>query len=153
MRFLLFAMLAIGSCAVAKGQDSKEVVVVMNNDYTYTDPRWEQDVTLKCGEAITVIDTQEGDYEYWPYPAADVAIPREVTHIPGTVEGERCLIIKSKSAHFFEKPSGKSNVYCYNIASTASVYHIQFIPMNKPPKKDEYGLTAEWEPMTLNYGT
>ena len=98
-------------------------------------------------------DDEGDDYDYWPYPAANVAIPKNVTHIPGTATGERCLVINTSKVRFLEKPSAKSRALCYNVASTASVYHIQFINMNKKPRKDDFGLAAEWDPMTLPRGT
>ena len=130
-----------------------QLVVVMNKNYTYTDPRWEQDVTLDKGQAITVTDAGGDSYEYWPYPAADVAIPKKVTHIPGTVKGERCLVINTSKVRFLEKPSAKSRVYCYNVENTASIYHNQFINMSRKPSKDDFGLEAKWDPMTLPRGT
>lgn len=152
-RILLLALLACASCLVTLAQEQRTIVVVMNNDYTYTDPRWEQNVTLERGYAFTVNDSEGDDYDYWPYPAADVAIPKNVTHIPGTAKGERCLVINTSKVRFLEKPSAKSRALCYNVASTASVYHIQFINMNKKPRKDDFGLAAEWDPMTLPRGT
>lgn len=152
-RYLMFAVMAIASCVMTLAQEQSSIVVVMNDEYTYSDPRWGQNVTLDKGSAITVYNIEGDDYEYWPYPAAEVAIPKSVAHIPGTVNGERCLVINASNVRFLEKPSAYSRVLCYNIASTASVYHIQFINMKKKPKKDDFGLAAEWDPFTLKQNT
>ena len=152
-RFLLFALMAITSCLATLAQEQSTIVVVMNNDYTYSDPRWNQNVTLEKGFAITVYDIEGDDYEYWPYPAADVAIPKSVAHIPGTLKSERCLVVNTSNVHFLEKPSANSRVLCDNIESTASVYHTQFINMSKKPKKDDFGLAATWDPFTVKRNT
>lgn len=75
--FLLSAIAFLCQTTDMKAQDVKELVVVMNRNYTYQDPRWESSVVLKKGEAITVINEKGANYDYWPYPAANVAIPKK----------------------------------------------------------------------------
>lgn len=150
---LLLTLLGLLACLTTMAQEQQSLVVVINHDYTYSDPRWEQPVTLKKGAAITVVDTDGDYYQYWPYPAADVAISKSVTHIPGTAAGERCLVVKTAGAHFLEKPSKRSRVLCYNIGSSASVYHIQYVNLSRKPKEDDYGLQADWSPMSVPCGT
>lgn len=133
-------------------EDSKEVVVVMSRNYEYEDPRWSQPVTLEKGETITVMDNGNDTYQYWPYPAADVAIPKDVARLPGS-NGERYIQINGTNVRFREGPSTNYGYYCYNAANTASVYHNQFIKDNKKPKTDDWGLTAEWRPYYLPKGT
>ena len=130
----------------------KEIVVVMKSDFTYEDPRWSQPVTLEKGEAITVMGDGDVTYNYWPYPAANVEIPVEVTRLPGS-NGERYIQINGTNVRFRQGPSTSYGYYCYNAASTASVYHNQFIHDNKMPKNDDWGLTAEWKPYYLPKGT
>lgn len=134
-------------------QDAKEVVVVMNRNYTYEDPRWGQPVELMRGEAIKVLDEGSGAYFFWPYPAANVVIPRSVAHVPGKVKGERYIVLTGTNVRLREGPSTKYGYYCYNIASSASVYHNQFITDNNQPAKDDWGLDAEWRPYYLPKGT
>lgn len=130
----------------------KEIVVIMKSDYTYEDPRWSQSVTLKKGEAITVMNVSGPSYEYWPYPAADVDLPKAKTRLPGS-NGEHFLQISGTNVRLREGPSTNYGYYCYNAASGASVYHNQFISDKNKPKTDDWGLTAEWEPYYLPKGT
>ena len=132
--------------------NAKEIVVVMKKNYTYEDPRWSQPVTLEKGEAITVMSDGSSTYNYWPYPAADVSIPKSVTRLPGS-NGERYLQINGTNVRLRKGPSTNYGYYCYNSASTASVYHNQFIHENNKPQTDDWGLTAEWEPYYLPKGT
>ena len=110
-------------------------------------------VELKRGEAISVYDKAGASYEYWPYPAADVAIPKKVAHVPGTVKGERCLIVTTNGLRLLEKPSAQSPYYCYNADSGASVAHNQFVSDNARPATDDWGLQADWQPYTYPKGT
>ena len=130
----------------------KEMVVVMKRNYTYEDPRWSQRVTLERGEAITVMSNGGSTYQYWPYPAADVSIPKAVTRLPGS-NGEHYLQINGTNVRLREGPSTSYGYYCYNSENTASVYHNQFIHDNDKPDTDEWGLAAEWEPYYLPKGT
>ena len=145
MMLLLLACVMRTQAVMA--QDAKEVVVVMSRNYTYEDPRWGQPVELTKGTAIKVLDEGGGDdYYYWPYPAANVVIPRSVAHVPGKVKGERYLVLTGTNVRLREGPSTKYGYYSYNIASSASVYHNQFITDNNQPAKDDWGLDAEcWE--------
>ena len=132
--------------------NSKEIVVVMKRNYTYEDPRWSQPVTLEKGKAITVISDGSSSYAFWPYPAADVSIPKAVTRLPGS-NGEHYILINGTNVRLREGPSTKYGYYCYNSASGASVYHNQFIHDSRKPKTDDWGLMAEWEPYYLPKGT
>ena len=125
--------------------ETKELIVVLNRNYTYEDPRWGSPVELKRGEAISVYDKAGASYEYWPYPAADVAIPKKVAHVPGTVKGECCLIVTTNGLRLLEKPSAQSPYYCYNADSGASVAHNQFVSDKARP--------ADWQPYTYSKGT
>ena len=136
---------------MAQGEP-KEIVVVMKSNYTYEDPRWPQSVTLEKGEVITVMDDGSDTYDFWPYPAANVGIPKNVTRLPGS-NGERYIQINGTNVRFRQGPSTTYGYYCYNAASTASVYHYQFIRDNRKPKTDDWGLMAEWEPYYLPKGT
>ena len=135
---------------MAQGEP-KEIVVVMKRDYTYEDPRWSQPVTLEKGQAITVMSDGSASYSYWPYPAADVEIPKEETRLPGS-NGEQYLQINGTNVRLREGPSTNYGYYCYNEENTASVYHNQFIRDNKKPKTDDWGLTAKWVPYYLPKG-
>lgn len=153
-RLILFTLSLIALSAqpadiMAQGKD---LVVVMNRNYTYEDPRWNQSVTLKQGEAITVVDDGSANYDYWPYPAANVVIPKKVTRLAGT-KGEHYIIINGTNVRFREGPSTRYGYYCYNAENTASVYHNQFIHDNNKPKTDDFGLAARWEPYYLPKGT
>ena len=136
---------------MAQGEP-KEIVVVMKKNYTYEDPRWSQPVTLEKGEAITVMSDGSASYNYWPYPAADVEIPKSVARLPGS-NGEYYLQIDGTNVRLRQGPSTSYDYYCYNAANTASVYHNQFVPNNNQPATDNWGLTAEWEPYYLPKGT
>ena len=153
-RVLLLSVIAFFcQTVIVMAQDnSKEIIVVMKRNYTYEDPRWSQSVTLEKGTAITVMDDGSTTYSYWPYPAADVGIPKEVTRVPGS-NGERYLQITGTNVRLREGPSTNYGYYCYNAASGASVYHNQFIHDSKKPETDDWGITAEWEPYYLPKGT
>lgn len=133
-------------------QDNKEVVVVMKHNYTYEDPRWGEPVEIVKGEAITVIPSSKSTYQYWPYPAADVEIPKKVTRLPGEA-GEQYIVLNGTNIRFREGPSTNYGYYCINTQSSASVYHNQFIKNPSAVKTDNWGLTAEWEPYYLPKGT
>ena len=153
-KVLLLSVLAFFCQAIiVMAQDNqKELVVVMKKDYTYEDPRWSQSVTLEKGEAITVMSDGSSTYDYWPYPAANVGIPKEVTRLPGS-NGERYLQINGTNVRLREGPSTNYGYYCYNEANSSSVYHNQFIHDGNKPKVDDWGLTAEWKPYYLPKGT
>ena len=150
-KLLILTLLFTATAAIAQ-TTSKEKVVIMNRNYVYEDPRWEQSATLPKGEAIIVQDVGTA-YEYWPYPAADVRIPKNVAHVPGTVKGERYLVINGTNVRLREGPSLRHGYYCINVLSGASVYHNQFVTDKNKPKVDEWGLEAEWEPYYLPKGT
>ena len=151
---MLFLLACVMRTQMVIAQDAKEMVVVMSRNYTYEDPRWGQPVELTKGTAIKVLDEGGGDdYYYWPYPAANVVIPRSVAHVPGKVKGERYLVLTGTNVRLREGPSTKYGYYSYNIASSASVYHNQFITDNNQPAKDDWGLDAEWRPYYLPKGT
>lgn len=158
MNILIVAALVLCALAAfpigAKAQsEPKELVVVMSRNYTYEDPRWLSPVELKRGEAIVVQDQEGASYDFWPYPAADVAIPKRVTRLPGAVKGERYLVLTVSNARLLQSPSAQSPYYCYNVESSASVYHNQFVSDGNRPKTDEWGLEAEWQPVTYPKGT
>ena len=136
---------------MAQGEE-KVIVVVLKRNYTYEDPRWSQPVTLEKGKAITVNSDGSSTYNYWPYPAADVSIPKDVARLPGS-NGEHYIIINGTNVRFREGPSTNYGYYCYNAASGASVYHNQFIHDNKKPKTDDWGIMADWKPYYLPKGT
>ena len=153
-KVLLLSVMAFFCQAVnvmAQGEP-KEIVVIMKKNYTYEDPRWSQPVTLEKGEAITVMSDGDSNYNYWPYPAADVEIPKSVARLPGS-NGEHYLLLNGTNVRLREGPSTNYGYYCYNVASSASVYHNQFIHDRNKPKTDNWGLTAEWEPYYLPKGT
>ncbi len=146
---ILFSCQAISVMA----QDEKEIVVVMKKNYTYEDPRWGKPVTLEKGEALTVMDDGiSTTYSFWPYPAADVSIPKSVTRLPGS-NGEHYIQVNGTNVRLREGPSTNYGYYCYNELSGASVYHKQFVQDSKKPEVDEWGLTAEWQPIYLPKGT
>ncbi len=149
--FLCLLLLFLSLSGTALRAQKKEVVV-MSRNYTYDDPRWNTPVQLEKGEAITVTAADGGYYEYWPYPAADVAIPKNVTRLPGAA-GERYLVVNGTNVRLRKGPSTNYGYYCYNAANTASVYHNQFITERNKPKTDDWGLSAEWEPYYLPKGT
>ena len=129
------------------------VVVVMNRDYTYQDPRFMCSGVLSKGDAFSVENIKGANYRWWLYPAANIDFPKRVAHIPGTVKGEKCIVITGTNVRFREKPSTNAGVLCDNVASTASSYHRAFISLDNPPKTDEWGLEAEWHPYYLAKGT
>lgn len=153
-KFLILSLFAFFCQAVnvmAQGKP-KQIVVMMKRNYTYEDPRWSQPVTLNKGEAITVMSDGSATYDYWPYPAANVGIPKGVTRLPGSI-GEHYLQINGTNVRLREGPSTSYGYYCYNAASGASVYHNQFIHDNRKTSTDDWGLAAEWEPYYLPKGT
>ena len=150
--FLLSAMAFFSHTTDLMAQDAKEIAVIMSRDYTYEDPRWGSPVQLKKGEAITVMDEKGAAYDYWPYPAADVSIPKNVTRLPGAAH-ERYILLNGNNVRLHEAPSLKSGYYCINTESGASVYHNQFIKDTNKPKTDDWGLAARWEAYTLPKGT
>lgn len=153
-RFLLTLMVVLGfqtADMTAQGT-AKERVVVMRQNYTYDDPRWNTPVTLDKGEAITVMDNGGNTYEYWPYPAADVSVPKNVTRLPGGA-GEHYIIINGTNVRFRKGPSTRYGYYCYNSINTASVYHNQFVTDSRKPQTDDWGLKAQWDPYYLPKGT
>ncbi|MBR1466340.1 MAG: hypothetical protein IJ607_08270 [Bacteroidaceae bacterium] len=153
-RFFLTLLVVLGFQAVdtTAQTTAKELVVVIKQNYTYDDPRWNTQVTLEKGEAITVMDHGGSSYEFWPYPAADVSIPKKVTRLPGSA-GEHYLVINGTNVRLRKGPSTNYGYYCTNVASGASVYHNQFISDKNKPKEDEWGLKAQWEPYYLPKGT
>ena len=153
-RVLLLSFIAILCQAVhvMAQNEPKEIVVVMKTNYTYEDPRWGQPVTLEKGHAITVWSDGSATYDYWPYPAANVGLPKNVTRLPGS-NGERYIQINGTNVRLRKGPSTNYGYYCYNQASTASVYHNQFISNGAKPKTDDRGLYAEWKPYYLPKGT
>ena len=150
--FLSFMAILCQAVNVMAQDEAMEIVVVMKSDYTYEDPRWSQPVTLEKGSAITVIDDGSTTYDYWPYPASNVGIPKNVTRLPGS-NGEHYIQINGTNVRLRKGPSTNYGYYCYNVANTASTYHNQFIGNGKKPKTDDWGLTAEWKPYYLPKGT
>ena len=149
----IMLLLAFSPVTQMKAQaQQKEVVVVMKQNYKYDDPRWDMSVQLDKGEAITVMDVGGTSYEYWPYPAADVSVPKNVTRLPGGA-GEHYIIINGTNVRFRKGPSIRHGYYCYNAINTASVYHNQFVTDSRKPKTDDWGLEAEWKPYYLPKGT
>jgi hypothetical protein len=133
-------------------QQAKEIVVVMNRNYTYDDPRDGDEMVLAKGKAISVWNVPGGDYEYWPYPIGKVLIPKKAAHVLGTINGERYIVLNSAGVRLREGPSTQYGYYCVNSASGASVYHYKFVHDNKP-LVDDWGLKADWTPYTLPKGT
>ena len=151
--FLLTVIVFFCQAFNVMAQDkTKEIVVIIKKNYTYDDPRWSQPVTLEKGTAITVWNDGSPTYNYWPYPAANVGIPKSVTRLPGS-NGERYLLLNGTNVRLREGPSTSYGYYCYNKQNSASVYHNQFIIDSKKPKTDDWGLEAEWAPYYLPKGT
>lgn len=138
---------------LASGALNAQVIVVANNDITYEDPRWGVSQVLEKGSAISVQDAGT-DYEWWLYPAAFVSLPKKNLHIPGTKAGERCVVINGTNARFREKPSAKSGILCYDIASGASYYSRKFVrPTQIQRDLKEDGIPVYWDPYYLPKGT
>ena len=151
---ILLAMLVL-SAFVQKtnAQSNKECVVIMSQNYTCEDPR-NSDATwvLKKGEAIHVYKCDDG-YEYsGPYTAASTMIPFSTCHIPGTVRGERYLVINATHLNLREKPSTSSGIYCYDSEYGGSVAPNKFL-VNPSRERGVYGTSYSWKPYYLPKGT
>ncbi len=151
MKRKLFYMMSL--LLLASGALNAQVIVVANNDITYEDPRWGVSQVLEKGSAISVQDAGT-DYEWWLYPAAFVSLPKKNLHIPGTKAGERCVVINGTNARFREKPSVKSGILCYDIASGASYYSRKFVSQTQIQRDlKEDGIPVYWDPYYLPKGT
>ena len=151
MTTMLLLLLTGGSQLYAQ---AKHLVVVANKDIQYEDPRWGSEQTLEEGRAISVADDGEGYYSWWIYPAANVNLDKENLHIPGTKQGEKCIIINGTNVRFREKPSTKSGILCYNTDSGASYYSIEFVKQASTQRHMTVdGQPVYWDPYYLPKGT
>lgn len=131
-----------------------QIVVVANKTVEYEDPRWQGNGSLEKGEAITVSDDGGSDYQWWLYPAAFAELPKKDFHIPGSVAGEKCIVINGTNVRFREKPSTQSGILCYNIDSGASTYSIDFIKQSLIQRHMQIdGFLVYWDPYYLPKGT
>ncbi len=149
--FLTFFALFCQTADVVAQEEPREIVVVMKRDYTYEDPRWSHSVTLDKGKAITVMDDGGPYYNYWPYPAADVSIPRNVTRLPGS-NGEKYLQLNGTNVRLREGPSTRYGFFCYDAASGASTYQYRFIHDGEKTEPDEWETIVDWTPYYLPKG-
>ena len=104
-----------------------QVVVVANRNVTYEDPRFGSTAKVPKGEAISVSNSRGSTYEWFLYPAASVDLPKSAFHIPGSVNGEKCIVVNGTNVRFREGPSLKTGIYCYDCMSAASYYRYEFV--------------------------
>lgn len=145
-------LLVLTLMVYSQRMSAQEMVVIMSQNYTYDDPRWNNPATLEKGEVITVY--KEGDtYQYFgSYTAASVGIPKHVFHIPGSVRGERCIVINGTHVRLRKGPSTKTGIFCYDANNGSSVARYDF--KVKPGKEtDADGIKYEWTPFYLDKGT
>lgn len=131
---------------------AQEFIVVMNQDYSYEDPRWNHKVTLKKGDVISVLKNDDSYQYYGGYTAASVDIPKHVFHIPGSVKGEKCIVVNGTNVRLREKPSTKSGIYCYDENNGGSVARYKF-KLKPGVEVDEDGYQYGWQPYYLDKGT
>ena len=149
---LLLTMLAVGN--VISFAQNKVLVVVANRNVSYEDPRWGNNNTITKGKAISVIDDGSNQYEWWLYPAADVILAKKDFHVPGSIKGEKCIVINGTNVRFREKPSLQAGILCYNIEHAGSTYHIEFVKQSSVQKNLRVdGVPVFWDPYYLPKGT
>lgn len=151
LRVMTFAVLAF--FGAAGHVDAQEKIVVMSQNYTYEDPRWGGNQLLEKGTAIRVYPSEsEGGYEYFcGYTAASVILPKRVAHLPGTVRGERCIVVNGTNVRLREGPSTKSGIYCYDENNGSSVARQQFRKVPGVEKTED--MEYHWVPDYLPKGT
>ena len=148
----MLLLLLIGSNQIYA--QAKILIVVPNKDIKYEDPRWGGEQTLEKGYAISVLDDEESSYSWWLYPAAKVDLDKVNLHIPGTVPGEKCIVINGTKVRFREKPSTKSGILCYDIDSGASYYSVEFVKQESTERHLTVdGISVYWDPYYLPKGT
>jgi len=149
LRIFLLSMLAMMSVEKINAQ---QMIVVMNQDYTYNDPRWEdQKVTLEKGQVISVYK-EDGTYQYFGgYTAASVAIPERVFHVPGRAPGEKSIYINATHLRLRQGPSTKYPMFCYDADNASSIARYAF--RKAPGKQKDEDMTYNWKPYYLDKGT
>ncbi len=131
-----------------------QIVVVANKTVKYEDPRWGGEQSLNKGEAITVSYDGGSEYEWWLYPAAFAVLPKKDFHIPGSVRGEKCIVVNGTNVRFREKPSTQSGILCYDIDSGASTYSVNFVQQSHIQRHLKIdGCPVYWDPYYLPKGT
>ena len=131
------------------------VVVIMNQDYTCEDPRGFDETSkwvLKKGDALLMYK-RRNSYEYYGYyTAASVEIPSRFVRLPGTISGEKYIVINVDDLNLREGPSTTSGIWCYDSDYGGSIAQEQFL---KNPRKvlGAYGSKYSWKPYHLPKGT
>lgn len=133
----------------------KQLVVVANRNINYEDPRFERTGTLERGEAITVSDNGS-TYGWWIYPMEPtIDFAKRNFHVPGTVQGELCIVVNGSNVRFRESPSLNAGIYCVDIMSGASYFQKGFIKDSQVKReyRDSEGILRCWDPIYLPKGT
>ena len=135
---------------VAYGQG---IVMIVDKEYSCPDPRIEDSTwTFHKGDAVHVFPTDNG-YDYFgPYTAACVSLPKDLCHLPGSVRGEKCIVVNATKVRLRQGPSTQSGIYCIDALQTGSVSHAQFRP-KQGKEVDADGNVSEWIQFFFNKGT
>ena len=155
MKNIMKNLLFVAFLFSAHSMKAQEMVVVMSQNYTCEDPRGfgeEPKWTLKKGEALHVYKREEGYEYYGPYTAASVILPFRVCHVPGTVKGEKCIIINGTNLRLRQAPSTKSGIYCYDSDYGGSIAQEKFL-VHPEKELGVYGTSYSWKPFYLPKGT
>jgi len=151
LKFIITVLILCGSALSMNAQK----VMIMSRTYTCEDPRgFDENATwtLKKGEAILVYPTSDGYEYYGGYTAASVILPKSVCRLPGSVRGERYIVINGTNLRLREKPSTSSGIYCYDSDYAGSVAQEQFL-LHPEKELGVYGNSYSWKPYYLPKGT
>jgi len=153
MKSLIKYVLLLCLSLHAISSDAQGYVMIANYDYSCPDPRNENSTwEIHKGDALHVY-ARENSYDYFgPYTAACVSLPKDLLRLPGSVRGEKCIVVNGTKVNLREGPSTKTGIYCLNILYSGSVSQDEF--RSKPGKEyGEDGYVAEWLPFFFNKGT
>jgi hypothetical protein len=79
-------------------------------------------------------------------------LPKSVCRLPGSVRGERYIVINCTNLRLREKPSTSSGIYCYDSDYAGSVAQEQFL-LHPEKELGVYGNSYSWKPYYLPKGT
>ncbi len=133
----------------------QQMVVIMSSNYTCDDPRGFDETAkwrLKKGDVLNVYKSKDGYEYYGGYTAASVVLPSRVCRLPGSVKGERYIVINATNLRLREKPSLNSGIYCYDEDYGGSIAQNCFL-VNPKSEKGTYGNSYSWKEYYLPKGT
>ncbi len=135
--------------------NAQGMIVIMNQRYTCEDPRGfdeNSEWTFNKGDALHVYK-RDNSYDYYgPYTAACVSIPARFCHIPGTVKGEKYIVVNGTNVRLRQGPSTSSGIYCFDSDYGGSIAQEKFI-VNPSKELSTYGNSYSWKPFYFNKGT